>query len=250
MGKVVDLTNQTFGKLTVIKRYEKNNKQGLAQWICSCSCDPLKTIVVVGSNLIRGNTKSCGCFAKEKLVKRSKKYNRYDLTGEFGIGFTSNKNQEFYFDKEDFNKIKDYCWSSNKQDHIYSTTSKDEYGKTYQVFLHRLILGLPISAEKDIYGGHKNGNPFDNRKQNLDIVDHQQNMLNLRIYKNNKSGVRGVSEYNNCWISKMYYKKELVLCKIFKNFEDAVIARLKAEKQYFGEFAPQKHLFKQYGIEE
>ena len=32
------------------------------------------------------------------------------------------------------------------------------------------------------------------------------------------------------------------------NQEDAIKARLKAELKYFGEFAPQKHLFKQYGI--
>ena len=30
--------------------------------------------------------------------------------------------------------------------------------------------------------------------------------------------------------------------------EDAIIARLRAEIKYFGDFAPQKHLFKQYGI--
>ena len=30
--------------------------------------------------------------------------------------------------------------------------------------------------------------------------------------------------------------------------EEALIARLKAEKKYFKEFAPQKHLFKKYGI--
>ena len=30
--------------------------------------------------------------------------------------------------------------------------------------------------------------------------------------------------------------------------EDALIARLKAEKQYYGEFAPQRHLFEKYEI--
>ena len=31
---------------------------------------------------------------------------------------------------------------------------------------------------------------------------------------------------------------------------DAIRARLEGEKKYFGEFAPQKHLFKEYGVEE
>ena len=34
----------------------------------------------------------------------------------------------------------------------------------------------------------------------------------------------------------------------FKSKEEAIIARLKAEKELFGEYAGQKELMKQYGI--
>ena len=34
----------------------------------------------------------------------------------------------------------------------------------------------------------------------------------------------------------------------FSDKEDAIKARLQAEAKYFKEFAPQRHLFKQYGI--
>lgn len=40
--------------------------------------------------------------------KKNKRYNRYDLTGEYGIGYT-NQGVEFYFDLEDYDKIKEYC---------------------------------------------------------------------------------------------------------------------------------------------
>ena len=33
------------------------------------------------------------------------------------------------------------------------------------------------------------------------------------------------------------------------SFQDAVYQRLIAEQEHFGEFAPQKYLYKQYGIE-
>ena len=59
-------------------------------------------IVVGGDNLKSGSTKSCGCLAKEIRSKIHKKYNQYDLSGEYGIGWTSNTNEEFYFDLEDF----------------------------------------------------------------------------------------------------------------------------------------------------
>ena len=42
-------------------------------------------------------------------------------------------------------------------------------------------------------------------------------------------------------------KKDIYLGR-YSNKEDAIKARLEAEIKYFGEFAPQRHLFKQYGI--
>jgi hypothetical protein len=35
---------------------------------------------------------------------------------------------------------------------------------------------------------------------------------------------------------------------MFENKEDAIKARLEAEAKYFGDFAPQRHLFEQYKI--
>ena len=46
----------------------------------------------------------------------------------------------------------------------------------------------------------------------------------------------------------MYNQKTYHLGR-FVNKEDAIVARLKAEKEYFGEFAPQRDLFVQCGIE-
>ena len=65
MSKLIDLTGQTFGRLTVIKRVEnaKNNK---AQWLCQCSCGKQK--IIKSSNLIRGATRSCGCIKEEKRL--------------------------------------------------------------------------------------------------------------------------------------------------------------------------------------
>lgn len=52
-----DLAGKRFGKLTVIEVNGKN-KFGSYMWLCKCDCG--KEAVVIGSNLIRGNSKSCG----------------------------------------------------------------------------------------------------------------------------------------------------------------------------------------------
>ena len=53
---------------------------------------------------------------------------------------------------------------------------------------------------------------------------------------------------NKKWEARININKKQVKLGCFHVFEDAVVARLKAEKKYYGEFAPQKHLYEQYGI--
>lgn len=54
--------------------------------------------------------------------------------------------------------------------------------------LHRHILGASTGEFVD----HINGDGLDNRRSNLRICSHAENMQNRRIHKNNKSGFKGV----------------------------------------------------------
>ena len=77
MGKLNNLLGLRFGKLVVIARSE-NDKHKNARWLCQCDCGNTK--VVVGSSLIKGHTKSCGCVRKHLLqtmpLKHGKKNTR------------------------------------------------------------------------------------------------------------------------------------------------------------------------------
>lgn len=72
-----DLTEKTFGKLTVLYRYYQNNKNGGSQWVCRCECGNIK--VVLGASLTRKDrpTRSCGCQTYENASKA----NINDITG-------------------------------------------------------------------------------------------------------------------------------------------------------------------------
>ncbi len=59
MPPFIDKTGQKFGMLTVVK-VSHRSKSKKYHWICKCECGGMKT--VVGSNLISGNTSSCGCI--------------------------------------------------------------------------------------------------------------------------------------------------------------------------------------------
>lgn len=65
MSKAKDLTGQTFGRLTVIKRVE-SNKDGRAQFLCKCLCG-VETIKL-GKLILNGHCRSCGCGEYENRV--------------------------------------------------------------------------------------------------------------------------------------------------------------------------------------
>ena len=72
MSKVIDLTGQKFGRLTVVQRGE-NSKAGKARWICVCECGNPTSVLVVGSDLMNGRTKSCGCSQAQTRIENGKK---------------------------------------------------------------------------------------------------------------------------------------------------------------------------------
>jgi hypothetical protein len=60
--KLIDITNQTFGRLTVLRR-AKQASLGNTRWLCRCSCS--EQVTVQRNNLVTGHTTSCGCLRKE-----------------------------------------------------------------------------------------------------------------------------------------------------------------------------------------
>jgi hypothetical protein len=68
-----DLSNQTFGYLTVLGFAGTVNKR--RHWFCKCSCGQICAIAT--SHLLSGDNKSCGCFrrefAKQQFTKHGKR---------------------------------------------------------------------------------------------------------------------------------------------------------------------------------
>lgn len=117
MAKAIDMTGWIMSehgvpdsRLTVIKEVEPHYTKGgnrQKQYLCKCTCiDPITQqntlIIVKGQNLRNGNTKSCGCLQKEKLVQRNiesgyliKKGERYGkLVVLKDLGFRQQKSRE------------------------------------------------------------------------------------------------------------------------------------------------------------
>lgn len=72
MSKLIDLTGQRFGRLTVIKKIPSYNTN--ARWLCRCDCG--KETAVLGTTLRRGESQSCGCFRADYWRKELTKHGK------------------------------------------------------------------------------------------------------------------------------------------------------------------------------
>lgn len=236
MPKKINLKGKKFERLLVMSESSNRNRSGSVNWICECDCG---NIVVVEANSLRsGNTRSCGCL-RDEILKKKKVYNQYNLTGNFGIGYTS-KMYQYYFDKEDYDIIKKYAWGKDGNGYVIASSPYPEH-KT--ILMHRIIMNM---KDKKMFIDHINRVVYDNRKCNLRIVSPQENCYNKNMLKNNTSGIMGVRWIKNRKKWRVSIKNKTV--GEFVDFDKAIYVRLKAEKKYFKEFSPQQHLFKKYGI--
>lgn len=229
------MTGKKVGRLTIIERSESRIISGkkATYWKCRCECGKEKE--VRGDSLRDGSVLSCGCLKDEtarKLARERKKLNKYDLTGEYGIGYTSNKNDAFYFDLEDYDKIKKYTWRTVNGGYIKTEQKRGD--KIETIALHRLVMNV-LNDNRCI--DHINHNVKDNRKCNLRIASIQENVWNSSVSKNNNSGVTGVYKSHNKWQAVIMISGKNINLGRYDKFEDAVEARLNAEKKYQGEWA-------------
>lgn len=225
MGKFKDLTGKKFGRLYAqsIKGKTRDNKRYIYHCVCDCGneCD------VLGELLSSGKTKSCGCLRKETASRISRKYNIYDLSGSCGIGYTTNTNEKFYFDLEDYEKIKDFTW-------LISNGYIVSFYDNKCITMSRLLLNCPDKFVVD----HINHIKTDNRKNNLRIVTVSQNGMNMLPPKNKDYKCRGLfyNKKSDNWSVRITVNKHRITIGTFENLTDAIAARKEAEIKYFGEY--------------
>lgn len=220
-----------------------------------CTCDAHKEFDVLGQSLTSGNTRSCGCLQKENkaFIEGGKKTrfqrkdkqgniitateNEYDLSGDYGIGYTYDNHTPFYSDLEDYELIKPYLWKMKESGYVIATEYVDNsHHKT--IYLHRLVMGLGDRKvdKKDV--DHIFHNKTDCRKQNLRICEHYQNTTSQKTRTDNTSGRKGVcwDKTREKWIATITFNKHYYFLGRYEDFDEAVIARELAEQMIHQEY--------------
>lgn len=110
-------------------------------------------------------------------------------------------------------------------------------------WMHRVILERAIGRQllKEERCDHIDRNKLNNRRSNLRVAAHSQNMCNRQT--RNKSGYRGVRPYPSykqsptAWIAKIKVDGKQIYLGRFATAEEAHVAYCEAALLYHGEFA-------------
>lgn len=166
----IDLTGQTFGKLTVIKqdkeRSGKNGKNSKNYWFCKCSCGNPNLISVSTEDLRSGHKQSCGCLNSKGELKITL------LLTEMGIEFItqktfddlrSDKNNLLRFDffLPKYNTCIEYQGIQHYRfDGFYNKTQEDfllrqKYDNMKEEYCQKNNINLIIINYKDYYNLNK-----------------------------------------------------------------------------------------------
>lgn len=90
-----DLTNQRFGRLTVLGDVGKRTGKGRVLWHCLCECG--RVTFVRGDHLKNEEIRSCGCLNEEKNHKRFKDLTNTETDNFKVIDRAYSKNQRVYW---------------------------------------------------------------------------------------------------------------------------------------------------------
>lgn len=104
--------------------------------------------------------------------------------------------------------------------------------KQKTISLHRVIVGMIPNGH---HVGHINGDPLDNRRENLRVVGRDVNNRNrVSGQKNSKTGILGVSPKGEKFVAMIKANSSQKYLGTFETVEEAQKARLKAEKTLWG----------------
>ena len=144
------------------------------------------------------------------------------------------KGYKAIIDDDDFERVSKFNWyvCVARKTCVYATAWDSASRKV--IYLHRFILDVPKGLQID----HKNRNGLDNRKENLRLATHADNVRNRDNWrKGSYKGVTPRPSKINPFQARITFNKTSENIGSFPTAEDAARAYDQKAREYFGDFA-------------
>lgn len=192
---VIDMTGQHYGRYTVLE-YIGQNKDHKAVWKCRCECGTIKN--VSGKDLRSGNTKSCGCYNRDKAMQNPALWKPKH-------GLSKHPLHQVWSD------IKTRCY--NKKDRSYKW-----YGAR-GIKLCDVWMDFKAFYEWSIKNGYENGLTLDRINPNGNYSPDNCRWVGMKIQQNNRRNnkmlnINGVSKTMSEWADEYDVNYRLVKSRI------------------------------------
>ncbi|HWG89553.1 MAG TPA: HNH endonuclease [Candidatus Thermoplasmatota archaeon] len=141
----------------------------------------------------------------------------------------------------DLDQLAGYHWYSTKMgEKTYAVAPMHlPDGRVVLFAMHRFL----VQPSPGLMVDHINGDGLDNRRENLRVVTHAENMRNRKRPRNNKSGYKGVMylpdprSHVSPWKAKITYNKKIYYLGTYATAEEAARAYDRAARDLHGEHA-------------
>lgn len=210
-----DLTGQTFGELTALRRLEPAPGSGAARWLCECACGA--EYEVQGTLLVTGKRTHCAGKAHRKNYAycdiAGQKFGR--LTALFPSGERSKRGGVVWHCRCDCGNEVDVPYNSLRYSTLKSCScQKREHARRRKEHLP-YVAGTSVAI-----------------------------LQSKKVPTNNTSGIKGVYLVRGKYIAKIVFQKKQFFLGTYDNIEDAAEARRQAEAVLFDGVAAHYHAWK------
>ncbi|PLR99599.1 hypothetical protein [Bacillus sp. T33-2] len=204
----IDITDQKYGRLTVLQEVAPNKYA--RRYLCKCECG--NEAVVYMNALRKGNTQSCGCLQKERVSNG----NFIDLTGK------------------KFGKLTTKSRQGSNRGRKVNWLCLCDCGKEILVASDRLLNGITKSC--GCLREEKGKAVQEYNEKNLRVDEVFTPLLKSKIRSDNSTGVKGVTTVKRKnsikYQARIYIKNEAIYLGTFDTIEEATKARKKGEEIY------------------
>lgn len=219
-----DYSGEKHNRLTAIKEVEPyiypNGKKKRRRYLFQCECGG--EVVAPIASVRHGNTKSCGCISREKVIQRNKETAKY----KGAINNAHYNRWKGMIERCQYEQHKDYNSYGGRGIKVCDEWKNDPF-EFFRWIENESNYEEGFTLDRiDVNGDYE--------PSNCKFSSLYEQAVNKRVLPSNKTGYPGVGFHGDRYRVRITIEGKRKHLGVYEKLEDAIQARKDAELKYFG----------------